>query len=64
MSTSIVDGHARRPSSAHGAVSPPDQAAEPIQKTGARILCDALEQEGERFCSDTQAGRSCRFMMR
>ncbi len=24
----------------------PDQAAEPIQKTGARILCDALEQEG------------------
>ncbi len=46
MSTSIVDGHALRPSSAHGAVSPPDQAAEPIQKTGARILCDALEQEG------------------
>jgi acetolactate synthase I/II/III large subunit len=46
MATSTADARARRPASRAGAVSHPDQAAGPDQKTGAAILCDALEQEG------------------
>jgi acetolactate synthase I/II/III large subunit len=46
MATPIIEAHRRRPAAGAGAVAPADPAVEPLQKTGATILCDALEQEG------------------